>query len=243
MSPNRSLLVAVGLMAAGHFASAAVLTLNPVTDGYIRSTGGSMSNTSMLVGKTATSNDYLNGLLAFDFSSLPEHAVIESISLSVFSAAVDGSSVATTFSLYDSLRNFASNATWSNYATGSSWATPGGTGAADRGALVSSLVINPSTATRGAKFVFASSAAFVAAANAAYQNGEQFSLWLGTNPADVVGSSRHVLWLETAEGSQSIRPTLSITYTVVPESSSLIIVAMGMGVLGFCHRRERVKIS
>lgn len=239
------LCVLVGMLVQGSNAGAqgAVVTVYSSTDGHIRESGSSFSTTTVLVGRTATAGDFLNGLFSFDLSAIPEGMLIDSISLTLYSAAADAGSVntAVTFYLYDLQRDFTSAATWTQYSSGNVWEVAGAYGTQDRGsAAISSLAWNPSNPSpaRGTAYSFDSTVAFVNAANSALTTDGILNLWLGL---DTSVTGRHITSLVSSEDTGSLDPRLTISYAPIPEPTTVWLLMAGLGVAAVhIWKRRRV---
>lgn len=218
------------------------MTVYSATDGYIRESGSSFDNSTILVGTTGTAGDFLNGLFSFDLSSVPSGMQIDSISLKLYSAQDDSTSVNTTvtFQIYELLRDFTSAATWAKYSSDANWQIDGAYGVQDRGAtLFSSLAWNPKSPspTRGTAYIFDSSAAFVAAANNALVSDGILNLWLGL---DTSATGRHVARLVGSEDPSTLDPRLTITYSPIPEPATIFLLMAGLGLMAFRFRKRIV---
>lgn len=80
--------------------------------------------------------------------------------------------------------------------------------------------------TRGTQNLFGTSAAFVAAADSAFNDDGILRLWLGL---DTSVTGRSVARWESVEGSAVFRPLLTINY--IPEPSTFLMVLLPLGAL------------
>lgn len=226
--------------------NASTIILTPTLDGHIRSSaasgGGHFVGTGILVGDTGSGDfRYLNGLLQFDLSSLNINEEITSVSL-VFTTRghlnTEGTNLVT-FDLYESKRLFSNEADWANWAAGNAWSTRGGTGANDRGLLLSSRTINTNNfKAANIELEFGSTANFVSLLEDYLDSDTQYlNLWLGLT-AGATGN-RHILDLASSEyETLSYQPQLVIT--TIPEPGAYAL--LGLGLL-FVLQRSRKKIT
>jgi len=231
---------ALALLIAPH-ALAAVITIEASTDGYIRGSGttsaGSFAISSMLLG--ATSTESMNSLMRFDLSSLPAGAVIDSVSLSLITIVQDTLSVnqSVNFELYQLLKPFSTGATWNTYTSSLAWEVKGGTGTTDRSAtLLSTVSVNPALTLTGTTITLNSSAALIALIGSQQSASQPLDLWFGLSAADTDGA-RHILQLASSENTVA-GPTLSITYTVIPEPTAISLGLVASGAILLIRRRQ-----
>ncbi len=140
------------------------LTLAPAADGYIRAiqSTSQTSNTSNLiffVGDTATANDFLRAVLAFDLSSpVLKDVIINSVSLVCTVHSRDTASGGSADGLQTvELRALGSSFTeadvsWTQRNASSAWSVPGG----DFGQVIATSTGNPATVNAGDTLSFSS---------------------------------------------------------------------------------------
>lgn len=222
-------------------AQAAIITIEASTDGYIRGSGttsaGAFGITSILLG--ATSTESMNSLMRFDLSSIPANAVIDSVSLNLTTILQDTLSVNqnVSFELYQILKPFSTGATWNTYTSSLAWEVKGGIGSTDRSAtLLSTVSVNPALALAGTTITLNSSAALIALIESQQSAHQTLDLWLGLSAADTNGE-RHILQLASSENSAA-GPTLSISYSVIPEPSVISLSLIASGALLLIRRRS-----
>ena len=162
----------------------------------------------------------------FNISALPVGAIINNVSLTVYWNATGGVSTPTQVDLYRATKDFTEgNASWT-YASNSSsipWTTPGG----DFDLLLSTDTAG-STVDKSAS-VFASTANFVTAAQAAYAGDGflRFLLKADVETGSGTGGSYYAQSSEQGAGP-SFSPLLSIQYSLpVPEPGSLGLIVLG----------------
>lgn len=242
-SIRRSLLIA-SLAALASSASAVTLALNSVADTFVRSdnaatTAGSAA-AELFVGQLSATNA-MHALFAFDLSSVPVDATINSVSFVLRQSSEDGSSAVATISLslHQLTQAFVENqASWTNRVTGTAWTTPGGT--YDSTVLsTASVRTRPSQApvlTLPVEHTWASSASFVSAVQAAADSSNSIGFLL--KDAVESNAARELLKFSSKEGT--LAPQLVIDYTVaaIPEPSSAAALA-GLAVLGGVISRRR----
>lgn len=228
-------------------ASAATLTLTTTADTFVRAdspssvAGGTAAE--LLVGQLS-GTQAMHGLLTFDLSSIPVNATIDSVSLVLKQSSEDGSSAVTTvtLNLYQLTEAFVeSQASWNNRATGTAWATAGGT--FDSTVLSSaSLRTRPSQApvlTLPVDQTWASTSGFVAAVQSAADGSNSISFLL--KDADESNAARELIKFFGKEGTTS--PQLIVNYTsAIPEPSTVAFlsgVIVLVGAIGFRRRSGR----
>lgn len=248
-------LVAAGSLLATSFALADTITfqqgVSPTAsyagtqDAVIRPDSPDTNNSAgnNTVGRT-TGTTVLRDTISFDLSSIPSGATINSISFSLVVDATDSGSTSTTVTLElrQLTQSFIENqVTWNSRSTGNPWSTPGGSLGASQ---LSALSLNPLTAS-GTQ-TFASSAAFVSAAQSAYNNSTPLYFALKLDSAGESLSTREIFQFRSKEfATASSRPLLSVDYTVsaVPEPSSYALAAGGMGLLVCFQRLRRRRVG
>ncbi len=187
------------------------LVLTPTDDSYIRASQSNQGeNTLVIIGDTATANDYLRGAFAFDLSgSVLTGATISSVTLTLTIDTRDtsnggSSSAVNTIDLHELSASFTNNGiTWTSRDGSNPWSTAGG----DFGGVLTSLISNAGSVNTGDKLNF-SSTALMAAAEAA--RGGTLPLLGKLQNED---ANRSVFRIASANHSNpSYRPVLTIEY-------------------------------
>lgn len=244
-------MIAAGAIAAAQ-ASAAIVNVGLTSVTQIRSdntTKNYGSDGSLIIGKT-TAPAILHGLLAttLNSSGIPAGATINSISLTltvIGTGTTTNASGAMNLNLHqltgaftegtgDASGNSANDATWNNRTTATPWTTPGG----DYSGILSTAADDPSTGTLGSEtIVFASTTAFVAAAQTAFNTSTNLSLLLKLNDtAEAENIRRAFFYASDDYPTTEYRPFLTIDYTI-PEPTSDILASSGLGLLALRRRR------
>lgn len=240
---------ALAALSAGPL-SAAVLTLTPSTDNFIRSdnTGSNTNTNVLLVGELASGAGNLRSLLSFDLSS-PElvGATINSVTLTLRlndNSENDGTGNESAGGLFTINLNLLDSdftetgATWNTSDGSTAWTTPGG----DYSTLLSSSSGDLTVATTGTTFNFASSGDFVNAVTASVSS----TLNLIVKLDDETTTDRNVFRFTSSEPTltggvtSAFVPTLTIDYTatVIPEPAGFALLG-GVAILGFAGFRRR----
>jgi len=150
----------VFLFGACAFVQADTLELAPTNDSYIRASQSNQGGHRLaIVGDTATANDFLRSVFAFDLSA-PElsGATINSVTLTLTIDSRDSSSggsadASSTIDLHELAASFTnSGVTWTSRDGSNDWTTPGG----DFGDALVSLSANAGTVNAGAELDFSS---------------------------------------------------------------------------------------
>jgi|GEM_PF-3914767 len=219
---------------------AAVVSLTPTADRTIRGEGASGPNDDTLIIGYNNGTYALHALLNFTLAPIPlnpgESIVVTGVTMEVRVATTaglgDGNLIVT---LNDYGFSFTeSGATWAdpdgdgNTATGD--ITPGGT----IGTPLSNITVSNPAGTTNVPRSFGTSAAFVADVQSVIGTGGELNYIMTSNATSLnfftrLMSSEHA----TAEN----RPTLVITYDVVPEPSAALLA--GLAGIGFLARRRR----
>lgn len=194
------------------------------------------------VGSYPTDDRY-NALLRFNLAPvvIPDGYEITGVSLTLTALGAEGSTSENrnvTVDLYESLRVFDHTATWSEYSAGNPWQTAGGTGANDRGDLLSSLIFNPRPQALDAKLTWTSSDAFVSTVSDLVDADGTLRLWLGINESDLNGARHMLNFGGNTYTTGSRQPVLNITYEAIPEPSCIALLGLGAFVL-FVRRRRK----
>ena len=187
------------------------------------STGwNSGGRSEFLVGRN---NGGLRGLLAFDLTSVPAGASVQSASLDLWMSALGTGTSLNSLDLHELLVPFiegtgdgsgatngqGSGADWSNRAPLVAWATPGAAETTEfAGTPLQSVIgINPSTSAAGTAFSFPSNSAIVSAVAAAITAAQplDFMLKMAT---DTTGSNAFVRIASDDNTNEGYRPRLSL---------------------------------
>jgi hypothetical protein len=102
------------------------LTLAPVIDTSIYSSGGNPQGTGSILSGTRNNGIVDRGLLRFTLPTIPAGAVITSTRLRLQVVKVPRSPANSDFGLHRMKKSWAGDATWINASGGSAWAAPGG---------------------------------------------------------------------------------------------------------------------
>ena len=231
-------------------ARAAVLTINPASDTLIADSSLANSNyngiSSLEIG--GQNAGYISrSLFQFDVSALGSTVIVSSIKLSLTTSYVmNPGDLTHTITLHEVSQSWTpSQVTWNDRATSTAW-TPsaGGTYAAT---AIGSYDWNfPSTSGLNSSNINFIIDILPGAGNQAARNSlinswystpaSNFGLLLkmNTESSDVYG-----LGLRSTENTGGGIPSLEITYTAVPEPSSMILMLAGSAGLVFWGRRRR----
>lgn len=198
-------------------------------DTYIRSdtpTATNGASPGLNVGTLAgTGANDMRSLLSFDLSLLPVNAVINSITLTLVARTPDASSTNTTLALQLNAvtQSFVgSQASWQNASTGTTWTSAGGT----MGSTLSTSNISTQAAS-GTTLVFDTSTNFVSMAQSAYDNAQSLGLLIWAPTQESNTDRAFVAFNSNETTTLSLRPLLTIDYTVVPEPGSIRLALMG----------------
>jgi hypothetical protein len=273
-------LAMVLLLGWGATASADIIQfqedLNPTTSyqnltTYIRNSAtGSDSNngeaSTWQLGRTATANDYLRCIAGYDISAIPAGSTINSVTLTVSPRMNEATSLDASYGIEIheiSNHDFTeASVTWLNRYTGqptTAWTTPG---SEYYGTVLSSLSLNPKHWADGASqpptapasnvtYVFASSSAFVTAAQNALNGGHRFDMLLLSPDAEALATGNRIIFPFAGDDPvtsasspsrktiQSQAPMLTIDYTPIPEPASWLLCSFAaLGLLGYGIRRN-----
>jgi MYXO-CTERM domain-containing protein len=212
--------------------------------------GNAVSNTGAdtLVGEQFGGVAQIRTVLGWDLSSLPAGATITGVTLTMTvnntgSGTVSGLG---TIEVHEVVPNgVASNnmvenqVTYASWKTGSAWTTAGGDFSATT--LSSAGVVDSDGQNdfdNGEKATFTSTAAFVTAAQNAFDAGLPLELILLSPTAEAATASNFARFGSDDATTAGNRPLLSVTYSVVPEPASAgwAILAVGAGLV---RRRRR----
>lgn len=204
------------------------------------------------IGRTATEGDFLRGFLSFDISSIPAGSTIESATLTLTSRSNDATNPGQNFTI--ELRELVGAASetqviWLNrdFAGPTPWATPGGD---IQATALSSILANPATIDTpdASAYVFATSSAFVAAAQAAVDGAGTLHM-IAVSPDGEAHGSRVVFTFASDDpggsGASQVfeanAPLLTIEYSPVPEPASTGLAVATLSLVALRWRRSRVK--
>ena len=249
---------AMGLIAlqafAGFAAAATVIFQEGVspTIGYghlaqdFRGSGATNNGTDTLVGMQVGGVLQIRTVLSFDLSMIPAGAVIDSLNLVMTVNNLGNGTISGlgAIEVHEVIPNaLATNnlvdgqVTWTTWKTGSNWTTAGG----DFGILLTSALIVDGDADNqidnGEKATFASSAAFITAAQNAFNAGLPLELILLSPTAEGAVSSNFARFGSDTAATTSNRPQLTIDYTPAPEPSAMAMLAVTA--VGMLSRRIR----
>lgn len=240
---SQILKVSVALLGLHSVSNAATITTIPSFDTGIRS--GSVTGsggTAIQIGNLATSTTGIYGMMQFNLSSLiPKGSTIDSVSLKLTTVQADGSTALMTLDvqLYQILRPFTADVSWTNYATGQAWGTAGGTGFQDRGALLSTAQISSKAASKTVLTLTNSTAFSTAVSTAIEGNGILYlQLALADVGSDLNRRILEVFSMDAAGINTQYRPSLTVQYTLVPEPSTGVLM-IGAGIVGGLFLRKR----
>ena len=219
---------------------------------YIRSNTGQTTHnfggdSGMILGTTQGSSIY-RVLLSFNLGAIPVDATISSVTLSLTGTGTDATSTNTPYNLnlHQMTSGFSEgsgfrdgagagpengSASWEYRGPSSTpWTSAGGD---FNSVVLTSVVKNPTTALPA--WNFASTTAFVNATTGSA--GGNLSLLLKLEDSAENLSLRRVYFLESDDSPTSAnRPSLTVTYTTVPEPSVAAIGLLSVSVLSFRRR-------
>ena len=182
----------------------------------------------VLVGKSATSGNFFRSVLSFPLTGIPANATLTGVSLDLWThptqvgtgsvAALELRELAATpvegsgNSSTDAAVGAGTGATWLNRTATTAWTSPGG----DFGPTVLSTVAGFNTTTLGVQKTFPSTAAFLAAAQAALAAGQPLNLML-LSPLTESGPSAAFTRLASDDHpTVAQRPRLTLVWSVNP---------------------------
>lgn len=209
----------------------------------IRSNAASNTGADTLVGAQPGGVGNIRTVLGFDLSAIPAGSQITAVSLLMTVNNTGSGSPAGlgTIEVHEvvpnntAVNNMVENqVSWAAWQTGSNWTTPGG----DFGpTLTSGSVVDTGTIgtfTNGEQASFASTAAFVTAAQNALNAGLPLELILLSPTAEAAAGSNFARFGSDGATTAGNRPLLSIEYVPEPGASALLLVAAG----AFLRRRR-----
>ncbi len=243
----RSLLSLLFLSVASQ---AATLTFDASKDNSLyEDTFGGLSNGSgptFFVGKTV-GNSIRRGLIEFDVSLIPSGSIIDSVVLDLF--LVQAQSFPTDVGLHAVLAEWgegtssagnrggggtaatANDATWLHtFYNGTFWASPGGDFAA--GASATSLI-----GGEGASYEWTSTAALVADVQGWVDAAGTNHGWLLRGDESQGGTAKAFATRE--DSNEARQPSLTVTFTPVPEPQTWLTLLGGLGLLLQMRPRRR----
>ncbi|WAC21544.1 PEP-CTERM sorting domain-containing protein [Luteolibacter sp. SL250] len=219
---------------------AAVISLTPAADRTIRGEGTSSADDGTLIIGYNNNSYALHALLSFTLAPITlgpgESIVVTGVTMDVRLATTPGlGNGALTVTLNDYGFSFTeSGAIWAdpdgngNSATGDT--TPGGTA----GTPLSTITVSNPGSTSDVARTFGSSSAFVADVQSIIGTGGELNYIMTSNAT----SDSFFTRLVSSEGATAgYRPTLVISYEVIPEPSAAMLA--GLAGLGFMARRRR----
>lgn len=207
----------------------------------------------MLVGNQPVGgNQQIRGVLAYTLGSIPAGSTISDVSLKLFSVGSQAGTISGVGNI--EAHQITPNGNVANqivegqvtaavWKTGSSWTTTGG----DYGTTLSTSTVTDvnsnNTADAGDSYTFASSSAFVTAAQGALDNNLPLQLILFSPTAEANSTADNFIRFESDTGTTAptggtqgdYRPLLTVTYST-PEPASLGGIA-ACGLLLLRHRR------
>jgi len=214
----------------------------------IRSQPASNNGAQTLVGNQPAGVGRIRTLMSFGLSAIPAGSTINSISLTLVTDNQDqGGTIAGVgvINLHEIIpngvatNNMIDGATWSNWSTTDAWTTPGG----DYGATaLSTSTINDTNSNGkleyGETAVFSSTAAFVAAAQAAFNAGLPLEFVLIAPTAEATTTGQNFFrFVSDNHTTANLRPLLVIDYTI-PEPSTAAFALLSAGLLARRTRRR-----
>jgi hypothetical protein len=201
------------------------VTLTPITDTSIFSSGGNPQGVTTILVGTRRNGILDRGLLRFDLTSLPANAVIQSADLRLTLTRVPRTPADSNFSLYRVYKPWGADASWADATTGVPWSAPGGLAGVDYASSSSAtgFVIG------GGVYDFGPSAPLAADVQAWLADPGTNQGWLFQSESETsLGSARHFGSSESAQP-----PQLLLQYTTPPPRPRLTHVMASAGNLVF----------
>ena len=193
------------------------------------------------------SGDPLRTVLGFDLTGIPGSQIITNVTLQMHVDSFGGGNSPVVVEIHEATNSVAmtegvgnsggggsldpNNVSWNNITSGTPWSTPGG----DYSPLVLSAV-SVTSADGGQFFTFTTSSAFIAAANNAYFNNQPLELVL-LAPASENFFGGFIRWDSDDAATASFRPLLTVDYTLIPEPSTVLLLALG-GLVMWRRRKQ-----
>jgi beta-glucanase (GH16 family)/regulation of enolase protein 1 (concanavalin A-like superfamily) len=182
----------------------------------------------LLIGKSAAAANFFRGVLSFSLTGIPANATLTGVSLDLWThpgqagtgsvAALELRELAATpvegsgDSGSDSNVGAGTGATWVNRTTTTAWTSPGG----DFGPTALSTVSGFNATTLAAKKTFPSSAAFLAAAQAALTAGQPLNLMLLSPLTESAATAAFTRITSDDHPTLTQRPRLTLTWSSNP---------------------------
>ena len=239
-------------------AQAAVLTVTPTADAYVRSDGDANGDddtyndiNELIVGRVQ-GNEWIRPIMEFDLSGIDDGATINSVTLTMTVSTRDTSSTsnplgASGLQLFQMTTDadFTNKFTWNDQSWGGNqvngggddtpWTTAGGDFSSTALATIASVPLT--SVNPGDTFTFATGANFVNAISGNLGD-DTLQLMLRTPSLEPSFNERKLIRFASESHSQtSYYPQLTIDYTPSPEPSSSAM--FGLGVLMLAARRKR----
>ncbi len=191
-------------------------------------TWNSGSRDLLLVGKSATSGNFFRSVLSFPLTGIPANATLTGVSLDLWThptqagtgsvaalelrelsaTPVEGSGNSST----DAAVGAGTGATWLNRTATTTWNTPGG----DFGATALSTIAGFNTTTLGVQKTFPSTAAFLAAAQAAVAAGQPLDLMILSPLTESGPSAAFTRFASDDHTTATQRPRLTLIWSANP---------------------------
>jgi hypothetical protein len=217
-----------------------VVTLNqasPDTNGA-NGTSNYIGHSGTVPGPTA-----FRSLEAFPLTGIPAGSTINSVTLTLTIRGNPVSNVLNntyTYNLHELVGSATeAGATWNNRDTTGpvAWTTPGGDYFPT---VLSSFDANPSVQVAGNTFVFSSSAAFVAAAQAALDGSGTLYMLAIAPVSEVASGETRINFASDDFATVAFRPLLTVDYTPIPEPSAILLFGVGIvGLAGYVRHKRK----
>jgi len=190
-------------------------------------TWNSGARDQVLVGRKDNGSNFFRSVFSFSLTGVPSNATLTGISLDLWTHPVDvGTGTVSTLELREltatpvegtgtgsiATDGAGTGATWINRTQTTAWTAPGG----DFNATVLSSVPGFNAGTLGVQKTFASSAAFLAAAQSAVSSASPLNLALVSPATEGVAAGNFARFASDDHATTSLRPRLTVTWTVNP---------------------------